>query len=134
MRRTITVGVGALLLVGLLGACGASAPPRSRSAGEDDDDSTAGGKSGGMLRVVWAEEAKFRECYDEARRAKPDLIMRVSLIMSVTGEGRVDRVSLTAAQDLDAKLKECVTGVAQAIRFPGTGKAFTLRPAVVFRP
>jgi hypothetical protein len=132
----LAVGLGALLLAGVVGACGASAPPPRRTAADDDDEAApAGGKAGGgMLRVVWAEEAKFRECYEDARRAKPDFVMRVTLVMNVTGDGQVDRVSLTSSEDLDAKVRECVTGVAQAIRFPATGKPFTVRPAVVFRP
>jgi hypothetical protein len=135
MRRILAVGLGALLLAGVVVACGASPQRKPRSAGGDDDDAPAAGKDGGMLRLVWAQEPRFHECYEEARRAKPDLVMRVSLIMNVTADGRVDYIAVTSGSgELDPKLKECLTGIARDIKFPATGKAFKLTPAVVFRP
>jgi hypothetical protein len=117
-----------IILVGVAGACGSSAKPGARSGGEDE------GASGSMLQIVWAQEPKFRECYDEARSRKPELVLRASLIIEVAPTGLPQRVGVTSGQKLDDKLRGCLSGVAEALVFPATGSAFTIRPAVVFKP
>jgi hypothetical protein len=132
-NRSLALLLGTALLAGTMG-CGPSGPERRPRSADDEDKQSKTDARTGPLRVVWDQTPKFRECYDEARRTQSDLVLRVTLDMSVDAKGRVNRVYLSSAKPIDESLKKCLVRVAEGIVFPPSGDAFTVKPAIVFQP
>jgi hypothetical protein len=132
-HRSLALLLGAALLAGTLG-CGPSGPQRRARTADDDEKQSKTDARTGPLRTVWDQTPKFKDCYDEARRTQSDLVLRVTLDISVDGKGRVTRAFLSSAKPIDDSLKKCLVRVAEGIAFPPSGESFTVKPAIVFQP
>ena len=132
-NRSLALLLGAALVAGALG-CGPSGPERRPRSADDEEKQSKTDARTGPLRTVWEQTPKFRECYEEARRADSGLQIRVTLEISVDGKGRVTRVYLSSAKPIDESLKKCLVRVAEGVVFPASGDSFTVKPAFVFQP
>jgi hypothetical protein len=132
-NRSLAVLVGAALLAGTLG-CGPGGPERHPRSAEDEELRSRSDARMGPLRVVWDHTEEFRACYEDARRMHSDLVLKATIDIAVDNNGRVTRAYLTSAKPVDDSLKKCLLRVAEAIKFPPSGEAFAVKPAIVFQP
>jgi len=132
-KRVFAILAGAAICAGMLG-CGPSGGERRARSADDEEKKARDDVRTGPLRTVWEYTPKFRECYDEARRMNPDLVLRSTLEISVDAKGRVSRVYCSSAKPIDDSLKKCLIRVAEGITFPASGDSFTVKPAIVFQP
>ena len=128
-NRSLAWLLGVAVAVGVLG-CGPTGRP-ARSA-DDEEGKSKNDARWAPLRVVWEHTEEFRACYDEARRVHSDLVLKSTIDMAVDEKGRVTRAFVTSGKPLDDSLKKCLQRVAEGIKFPPSGEAFTVKPAIVF--
>jgi hypothetical protein len=132
-NRSLTWLLGVAVVAGLLG-CGPTAGGRKPRSADDEEAKSKSDARMGPLRTVWDHTEEFKACYEEARRMKSDLVVKATVEIAVDEKGRVSRAFVTTAKPIDESLKKCMVRVAESIKFPPGGEAFTVKPAFVFQP
>jgi len=130
-NRSLAWLLGVAVVAGVLGCGPSGARPRGA---EDEELKSKNDARYAPLRIVWQHTEEFKACYDEARRSRSDLVLRSTVDMAVDEKGRVTRAFVTTAKPVDESLKKCMVRVAEGIKFPPSGEAFTVRPSFVFQP
>ena len=130
-NRSLALLLGVAVVAGTLGCGPTGRKPRSA---DDEEGRSKNDARMGPLRTVWDHTEEFRACYDEARRMHADLVLKSTIDIAVDEKGRVTRAFVTTAKPIDDSLKKCFVRVAEGIKFPPSGEAFTVKPAMVFQP
>jgi hypothetical protein len=85
-----------------------------------------------VRRIVGAQKPRIRQCYRQARIAKPKLAGRLEMALEVDTLGRTTKVSAT--KSLDLGLDACVAKVLEAVRFAAPDKLVRATFALYLAP
>jgi outer membrane biosynthesis protein TonB len=123
----------AILLLSLCSACTAT-PVRSPEPTRDDDPPARASERDEALptresgrrtaqltnRVIRKHRARFRACYDAARKGSPALAGKVELAFTIAPDGVVKRAEVDEGKStlLDEGLSACLVETVSSIRFP----------------